>query len=150
MQMPMHMPSLKPKITWVDTVLAIVASIAVLLTGLYVRNRVLVLIVEGKTNATKNQMSILGELLSDYKKACGQYPTTEQGLITLVTPPNVGPACPKRRKEDSFMRGVPTDGYERPFIYVSDGRTFTITSYGYDGKLGGSGIDQDIVSESPK
>jgi general secretion pathway protein G len=40
------------------------------------------------------------------------------------------------------------DGWERPFLFSSDGTNCLITSYGRDGRPGGIGLDSDLTSRS--
>ncbi|MAX67530.1 MAG: hypothetical protein CME66_11395, partial [Halobacteriovoraceae bacterium] len=42
---------------------------------------------EGETNSTKIQIKSLGKILLDYKRKCGAFPTTDQGLDALVQAP---------------------------------------------------------------
>jgi hypothetical protein len=39
----------------------------------------------------------------------------------------------------------PVDAWRRPFIYSSKDDSFTLTSFGRDGKRGGFGLDQDLT-----
>lgn len=41
-------------------------------------------------------------------------------------------------------RGVPIDGWGRPLLYSAQGTSYTLASYGRDGKPGGAGLDIDI------
>lgn len=42
-----------------------------------------------------------------------------------------------------LRKGVPIDGWGRPIIYSVDGTSYKVTSYGRDGKPGGTGLDRD-------
>ena len=42
---------------------------------------------------------------------------------------------------------VPKDGWKHDFVYISDGRDYTIISLGADGQEGGSDLDADISSK---
>ncbi len=102
---------------------------------------------EGETESTKIQIKSLGKLLLDYKRKCGVYPTTDQGLDALVSAPTTGKEC-KRYPKNGFIDGnVPQDPWGYDFDYQSDGRTYTITSFGVDGMEGGEDWDADISSE---
>jgi general secretion pathway protein G len=48
------------------------------------------------------------------------------------------------RVDDS---GAPVDAWKRLLQYSTDGATYRITSYGYDGKPGGTGLHYDLSSE---
>jgi hypothetical protein len=43
--------------------------------------------------------------------------------------------------------GVCRDGWERPFLYLTDGERYTTLSYGRDGRSGGRGLDCDLTNE---
>jgi general secretion pathway protein G len=82
-----------------------------------------------------------------YKLDNGVYPTTEQGLQSLVEPPSTGRLAPKWR-EGGYLesRKVPKDPWGNDFVYLSPGLNgdFDLSSYGADGEAGGDGDDADI------
>jgi hypothetical protein len=47
-------------------------------------------------------------------------------------------------KFPSIRGGLPIDGWGRPLVYSVQGTTFTLLSYGRDGKPGGTGFDRDL------
>lgn len=100
---------------------------------------------ESRVNATKIQIKQLSVILDDFRRVCGFYPTTEQGLDALVKPP-AGRTC-KNYDPAGFVRKVPQDAWGRDFVYTSDGNKITIKSLGSDGKEGGEGFDKDISSD---
>ena len=62
-----------------------------------------------------------------------RYPTTEEGLGALRP----------------YLRRVSSDPWNRPYIYAApgpNGRPYSISTLGADGRAGGSGKDADIVS----
>ena len=85
--------------------------------------------------------------LKMYKLDNGLYPTTEQGLQSLVEPPSTGRLAPKWR-EGGYLeaRNVPKDPWGNDFVYLSPGLNgdFDLSSYGADGEGGGEGDDADI------
>jgi general secretion pathway protein G len=93
------------------------------------------------TRLTQRSMKRIVVALEDYRRACGSVPTTEQGLDALVHPPSCGD-----RKHAPFLRTIGKDAWGHLFTYESDGRTFSLTSYGRDGVEGGTGEDMDIVA----
>lgn len=103
---------------------------------------------EGETNSTKIQIKNLGNILLDYKRKCGLYPTSDQGLDALIQAPTSGKEC-KRYPPNGFIEGgkIPEDPWGNEFLYESDGREYTITSFGVDGVEGGEGYDADISSK---
>lgn len=77
----------------------------------------------------------------------GFYPTTEQGLRTLVSKPEIAP-MPSKYDESGYIKKIPKDGWKRDFIYLSPGKhgDFDIISLGADGKKGGEDMDADITN----
>lgn len=84
-----------------------------------------------------------------YKVDNGAYPTTEQGLASLIRKPDQDP-IPKNWREGGYLEGnAVKDPWGNPFEYLSpgsDGKDYEILSYGYDGKQGGTGRDADVSS----
>lgn len=104
---------------------------------------------DAKIQTTKTQIRNLESALKLYKLDNGVYPTTEQGLNSLVTKPTVG-VIPKNFKEGGYLesKNVPKDGWGNDFLYVSPGEhgDYDLYSYGADGAKGGEGKDADISS----
>lgn len=100
---------------------------------------------EGRINAARINMSNLEQRLKEFRRKCGFYPTTEQGLDALVSKPSGGREC-KDYPQNGFIDGdaVPKDPWDHDFLYESDGKNFNIYSYGNDGEAGGEGNDADI------
>lgn len=100
---------------------------------------------EGKVSSAKIQMSNLEARLKEFRRKCGFYPTSEQGLDSLVNKPTSGREC-KDYPASGFIDGesVPKDPWDADFLYESDGKTYNIYSYGGDGEAGGEGGDADI------
>jgi len=74
----------------------------------------------------------------------GRYPSTEQGLQSLLTKPsNVskwdGPYLEKT---------LPMDPWGHPYVYASPGEhgDVDISSTGRDGRPGGDGLDADVTN----
>jgi len=120
-------------------VLTILAMLAALVVPRVFRN-----LEKAKVNTTKAQIAALESAIGTYRLEVGSFPTTDQGLQALrVRPAGVdnwdGPYLPK---------DVPMDAWGHPYIYrcPSEHGDYEIISYGADGREGGEGIDQDIVS----
>ena len=122
----------------------LVALTILVLSGTFVTTKVLDQLYEGQKKAAIIQMQTFKGVLREFKRKCGKYPTTEQGLEALVDAGSAG-EC-KRYPPNGFIEEpeVPVDPWENPYYYESDGRTFNIISYGSDGDEGGEGNDQDI------
>ncbi len=103
---------------------------------------------EGKVSSTQIQIQKIGEILRDYRRKCGLYPTTDQGLEALTSKPTSGKDC-KRYPPNGFIENgkIPVDPWDGEFNYESNGRKYTIISLGADGEEGGDNFDADINSE---
>ncbi len=102
---------------------------------------------EARVSTTKNQIRSLGLMLDDFKRVCGNYPSTEQGLDALVKRENA-PNC-KNYEPDGFIKGgkLPRDAWDANFGYVATGSDYVISSLGSDNKEGGDGTAKDITSK---
>lgn len=102
---------------------------------------------KAKVDSTKIQIKSLETALGLYRLHNSTYPTTEQGLMALIEKPSLG-NVPKRWQGPYLdANNVPTDSWQNPYLYLSDGRKFVIISLGGDGLEGGEEIDADISSE---
>jgi general secretion pathway protein G len=123
----------------------LIALTLLAIAGTFVAGKFLDSKLEGEINSAKIQMSSLDGRLKEFKRKCGIYPTTEQGLESLITKPSGGREC-KDYPPNGFIEDnqLPKDPWDHDFIYESDGKTFNIYSYGPDGEAGGEGTDADI------
>lgn len=119
------------------------------LVGTFVATNVIKRYDEAKVSSTKIQMRQLGVILDDFRRVCGRYPSTEQGLDALVHKPQGQPEC-KNYDPEGFIKGgkVPKDAWDNDFIYMcSDGTKYTLKSLGSDKAEGGEGFNKDISSD---
>lgn len=88
-------------------------------------------------DAALSQISSLEAVLDTYRLDVGEYPDSLEGL----------------RENDSgraawngpyLRRALPLDPWGNEYAYDSNGREFTLSSYGPDGERGGEGDDADI------
>lgn len=123
----------------------LIALTLIALAGTFVAGKFFENLHEGQVNSTKIQMSNLDGRLKEFRRKCGFYPSTEQGLEALVTKPSGGREC-KDYPQNGFVEDnqVPKDPWDHDFLYESDGKTFNISSLGADGEAGGTGTDADI------
>jgi len=124
--------------------LLVVLGIIAMLAGI-VGPQVMKHMGESKTKAARVQIEDLAATLDMYKLDLGRYPTSDEGLQALVESPDGakrwnGPYLQKSK--------VPVDPWQNEYHYVSPGEhgKFDLFSYGADGKEGGEGEDQDVVS----
>ena len=125
----------------------LIALTLLALAGTFIVGEVLDRLEEGRVQATRIQIAAFSNLLKEFKRHCGFYPTTEQGLDALVSKPTSGRECKRYRSGGYLEDGadIPPDPWENDYIYESDGRTFDIISYGADGIEGGEDeFDADI------
>lgn len=115
------------------------------IAGAFVAGRIFDQLHEGQVRSAKIQMNSFQARLQDFRRRCGFYPTTEQGLEALISKPTSGREC-RNYPPDGFIEGgqIPLDPWDHPYIYESDGREFNIISYGSDNAPGGEGQDRDI------
>lgn len=120
-------------------VLTILAMLATLVVPRLFKN-----LEKAKVNTTKAQIAAFETALAAYRLDVGAFPSTEQGLAALRSRPAGvenwdGPYLPKE---------IPLDPWGRPYLYRSPSEhgDYEIVSYGGDGREGGEGTNQDIVS----
>lgn len=70
----------------------------------------------------------------------GYYPTTEQGLRALVTPPTNG-FIPLVYYTGGYIERLPRDPWGNPYFYQSDGNSYVLKSLGPDGVESADDID---------
>lgn len=77
-----------------------------------------------------------------YRLDNGVYPTTEQGLEALVSPPQIDPR-PRNYREGGYIRRLPEDPWGNEYRLLSPGQfgRYDIFSVGPDGQ---PGTDDDI------
>lgn len=119
---------------------AVIALLAGLIAPALFRN-----VADARVAAAKADLATIGLALEAYALTSGGYPTTDQGLAALVSPP---------RQASSAWRGpylkgdVPRDPWGIPYVYSYPGRenllSYDLLSRGKDGKEGGTGEDADL------
>ena len=132
-----------PGFTLIEVLVVLV--ILALLAGI-VTTQLLAPAEDAKADATRVQVKALMAALDLYRLHNSGYPTTDQGLAALIRKPEVGIVPETWRGPYLNSNNLPLDGWKRQFLYVSDGRTFLITSLGRDGAEGGTALDADIRS----
>lgn len=126
----------------------LIALTLLALAGTFVGGKVFEQLQEGKVQSAKIQMKSLGERLKEFRRDCNFLPTTDMGLDALINKPEGGREC-KRYAPGGYIEGgkIPVDPWDAEFIYESDGKTFSIKSYGADNAEGGEGSDADLDSK---
>jgi general secretion pathway protein G len=100
---------------------------------------------EARITAAKSDISSLMSALKLYKLDNQRYPTTEQGLKSLVEKPTSGPSA-NGWKTGGYVDKLPNDPWGNPYQYLAPGAhgEVDLFSYGADGQPGGTGDDADV------
>lgn len=105
---------------------------------------------EAKATTARTQMELIGVALDSYRLDNGTYPTSTQGLASLMSRPSIAPA-PLNWRGPYLRKPAPNDPWGRAYLYVSPvrgGEGFELMSFGRDGKQGGVGEDADLGGSS--
>ncbi len=99
-----------------------------------------------KTRTARLHADTLAAAMDDFFIDVGRYPTPEEGVDALLTPPDAatGWTGPYVRSERSLV-----DPWGRPYLILPAEQTNTppaVASFGADGAEGGEGPDADIRS----
>lgn len=123
--------------------LLVVMVIIGLLAG-YVGPKYFAQVGKSETKTALAQLDALGKALDQYRLDTGHYPSTEQGLATLVA----APANEPKWAGPYLKKTVPPDPWGRPYVYRHPGEhgDYDLFSYGKDGQRGGSGEAADVTS----
>ncbi|MDQ6619943.1 MAG: type II secretion system major pseudopilin GspG [Pseudomonadota bacterium] len=102
---------------------------------------------EARAVAARNDIAAMMQALKLYRLDNQRYPTTEQGLQSLVSRPTIEP-LPRNWKPNGYVERLPSDPWGHPYQYLNPGLhgEIDVFSLGADGQPGGTGADQDIGS----
>jgi len=104
---------------------------------------------KAKVTEAKIQIKNFETALRLFKMDNGFYPSTEQGLEALITPPEEG-QIPENYKENGYLekKVIVPDPWGNEYIYLSPGELgeYEIISYGADGLPEGEDLNADIVN----
>lgn len=100
----------------------------------------------GKSEAkvARAQIEGLAKALDLYRLDVGRYPTSEQGLVALVSRPS-----DEARWDGPYLqKAVPLDPWSREYLYRSPGENaeYDLLSLGKDGQPGGEGENAEIAN----
>ena len=98
--------------------------------------------VADRAKRTKAQADIqeLKQALDRYYLDNGSYPTTDQGLQALVSPPSSGRQA-TNYEQGGYIEKLPNDPWGNQYFYQSDGSTYALKSFGPDGVQSTDDID---------
>ncbi len=102
---------------------------------------------EARVIAAKQDIASLMQALKLYRLDNQRYPTTEQGLQSLLVKPATTP-IPLNWKQGGYIERLSKDPWGGPYQYLNPGvqGEIDVFSYGADGAPGGEGNDADIGS----
>ena len=102
---------------------------------------------ESRVTAARVDIATLMQAMKLYRLDNQRYPTTEQGLQSLIEKPSTGPAA-NGWKSGGYVEKLPKDPWGNPYQFLSPGvkGEVDLFSYGADGQPGGAGDDADIGS----
>ncbi len=101
---------------------------------------------KARVSTARSQIKMLDAALETYRMDNAKFPTSDQGLVSLVTPPPDARSAPA----GGYLRErrLPDDPWGNDYQYESPGQhnsySYDIWSFGADGSPGGDGIDADI------
>jgi general secretion pathway protein G len=101
---------------------------------------------KAKVQTAQTQIKMLKGALQTMRLDIGRYPTAEEGLGLLMTPP-ADPRAARNWSGPYLDEALPSDPWGNPYRYSPGGdgtRGMTVYSLGADGKEGGEGFDADI------
>lgn len=98
---------------------------------------------QARITAAQTDLRVLSGALDMYRLDNFQYPSTDQGLEALVSRPSGFPEA-KNWNPDGYIKDLPTDPWNSPYVYERNGSDYSLFSYGADGLEGGEGVDADV------
>jgi general secretion pathway protein G len=100
---------------------------------------------DARATAAKTDVNNLMQALKLYKLDNQRYPTSEQGLQSLVSKPAASPVPPNWKP---YVEKLPNDPWGRPYQYLNPGvkGEIDVMSFGADGQPGGEGKNADVGS----
>lgn len=100
---------------------------------------------KSEVTVTKSQIDAFDKALDTFRLDVGRYPTSEEGLNALLTPP----ASTVKWNGPYLKKEIPKDPWGNAYVYRSPGTKsdYEIMSYGKDGTPGGNGENADIINQ---
>lgn len=130
------------------TIIEVMAVIVILgiLAGIVAVN-VVGRIDKARVIATKANLKLLHNSVTQFKLDTGQFPSEDEGLLELIAEPTDVTGWDPSGYLNTTE--IPKDGWGNDFmyqLYPESGMPFVIISYGADGEEGGEGNDADLYS----
>ena len=130
-------------------IMVVVVILAIL--GTLVAPQIIGRIDEARVTKAKNDLRLYESALDLYRMDNYRYPTTDQGLDSLVHKPS--DASIKNWRSDGYVKQLVQDPWHHDYVYVSPGTggaPYDLCTLGADGQAGGEGIDADICLRDVK
>ena len=99
--------------------------------------------VKARQVKARQDIRAIESALELYKLDNFSYPSTDQGLEALVSPPSEGSGS---WKSGGYLKKLPKDPWNRPYVYTASQDSFELSSLGKDGSSGGQGENSDITN----
>jgi general secretion pathway protein G len=99
---------------------------------------------DAQITKVKQDIRAIESALKLYRLDRFRYPSSDEGLNALVTPPSDNTVA---WRQGGYVDRLPKDPWNRPYVYAlpgTKGGEFDIYSLGRDGQEGGEGVDADI------
>jgi len=102
---------------------------------------------EARVIAARSDIAAILAALKLYRLDNQRYPTSEQGLAALTSPPTA-PPLPPNWKPNGYLDRLPKDPWGQSYQYLNPGlhAEIDVFSFGADGQPGGAKNDADIES----
>jgi general secretion pathway protein G len=100
---------------------------------------------KARVQKAKADMEAIKTALKLYQLDNFNYPSSEQGLVALVTKPSSAP-IPRNYSTNGYIEQLQLDPWGRDYLYVSpgEGHPYDIYTLGADGTSGGDEQNADI------
>ena len=97
-----------------------------------------------KVTAADTQVRMLKSALDTMRLDIGRYPTKEEGLALLSTPPK-DERIARKWQGPYLTEGLPLDPWGSAYQYAPEtANVIALYSFGADGKQGGDGVNADV------
>lgn len=100
---------------------------------------------QARVTAAISDIRALDSALELYRIDNSHYPSTDQGLESLVERP-IGFPEPINWNPDGYVKSLPNDPWGNAYEYRNDSSGYEIVSLGADGLEGGEGPQKDLTS----
>lgn len=97
-----------------------------------------------EARTAQNELVEIMKGLEKYRQDNGTYPSSEQGLLSLVLRPNIAPV-PSNWQTGGYIKRLPRDPWGNSYQYQRTGNDIVVFSYGPQGPEHGLDDDDNSV-----